>query len=65
MFPSFPQWIARIFPSYYFVQPMMDINQSNATWSDVSTSIFILIGCNAAIGVIAWQMIKRIKQFAA
>ena len=65
MFPSFPQWIAKIFPSYYFIQPIMDISQSNATWSDVSTSIFIVIGCNAAIGVIAWQMIKRIKQFAA
>ncbi|MFC1998366.1 ABC transporter permease [Chloroflexota bacterium] len=65
MFPWFPQWIAKIFPSYYFVQPIMDISQSGATWSDVSTNVFILISCNIVIGAIAWQMIKRIKQFAA
>jgi ABC-2 type transport system permease protein len=65
MFPWFPQWIAQIFPSYYFVQPIMEISQGGATWSDVSTEAFILIGCNVIIGVIAWQMIKRIKQFAA
>jgi len=65
MFPWFPQWVAKIFPSYYFVQPIMDISQSGATWSDVSTDVFILIGCNIVIGVITWQMIKRVKQFAA
>jgi ABC-2 type transport system permease protein len=65
MFPWFPQWVAKIFPSYYFVQPIMDISQSGATWSDVSTSALILIGANIIIGAIAWQMIKRIKQFAA
>jgi ABC-2 type transport system permease protein len=65
MFPYFPQWIAKIFPSYYFVQPIMDISQADATWANVSTSAFILIGANVIIGVIAWQMIKRIKQFAA
>jgi ABC-2 type transport system permease protein len=65
MFPWFPQWVAKIFPSYYFVQPIMDISQGGATWADVSTKVFILIGCNVIIGIIAWQMIKRIKQFAA
>ena len=65
MFPWFPQWVAQIFPSYYFVNPIMDISQGGATWSDVSASAFILIGANVIIGVIAWQMVKRIKQFAA
>ena len=65
MFPWFPQWIAQIFPSYYFVQPIMEISQGGATWTNVSTSAFILIGANVIIGAIAWQMIKRIKQFAA
>ncbi len=65
MFPWFPQWVAQIFPSYYFVKPIMDISQSGATWADVSTEVLILIGCNVIIGTIAWQMIKRIKQFAA
>ncbi|MFC1963604.1 ABC transporter permease [Chloroflexota bacterium] len=65
MFPWFPQWVAKIFPSYYFIQPIMDISQGSATWSDIFTSVFVLIGVNMIIGVIAWQMIKRIKQFAA
>jgi len=65
MFPWFPQWVAKIFPSYYFVQPIMDISQGGATWANVSTSAFILIGANVIIGIIAWQMIKRIRQFAA
>ncbi|MFC1993706.1 ABC transporter permease [Chloroflexota bacterium] len=65
MFPSFPQWVAKIFPSYYFIQPIMDISQESATWDDISTSVFMLISFNIIIGIIAWQMIKRIKQFAA
>ncbi len=65
MFPWFPQWVAKVFPSYYFVQPIMDISQGGATWADVSTEAFILIGCIVVIGAIAWQMIRRIRQFAA
>jgi len=65
MFPWFPQWVSRIFPSHYFVTPIMDISTSGATWADVSAEVFFLIGANVAIGLIAWQMIKRIKQFAA
>ncbi|MFC1905940.1 ABC transporter permease [Chloroflexota bacterium] len=65
MFPWFPQWVAKIFPSYYFVQPIMDISQGGAGWNDVATSAFILIGANIVIGAIAWQMITRIKQFSA
>ncbi len=65
MFPYFPQWIAKIFPSYYFVQPIMDISAEGATWANVSTEALILIGANIVIGAVAWQMIKRIKQFSA
>ena len=65
LFPSLPQWIARIFPSYYFIAPIMKISQAGAHWSDVSTDVFILIGCLILMGAIAWLMIRKIRQYAA
>jgi ABC-2 type transport system permease protein len=44
MFPVIPQWIGRIFPTYYMVGPLMEISQNDASWPQVSTDIFILIG---------------------
>jgi ABC-2 type transport system permease protein len=44
MFPEIPQWISRLFPTYYIVQPVLEISQENARFGEVAPEIGILIG---------------------
>lgn len=44
LFPELPQWIGRLFPTYYLIGPVIEISQRGATWSDVALDVFILLG---------------------
>jgi ABC-2 type transport system permease protein len=63
MFPDIPQWIGRIFPTYYIVQPVVEISQQAGTWSDVALEAFILIGLIllmiGIVGVLARRTAQR------
>ena len=55
LFPTIPQWIGKIFPTYYMIGPLMDISQRDATWSQVATDIYILIGLIVVmIAILGW-----------
>jgi ABC-2 type transport system permease protein len=43
LFPTLPQWIARIFPTYYIIGPVIEIVQNGGTWSDVALDVLILV----------------------
>lgn len=43
MFPELPQWLARIFPTYYLIQPVIAITQHGATFGEVAVDLGILI----------------------
>lgn len=58
MFPDIPQWIARLFPTYYIIQPVIDITQNNATWGEVAPEVVILIGLILAL-VTALELVAR------
>ena len=34
LFPSLPQWVAQLFPTYYFLQPIYDMAVTGTTFSD-------------------------------
>jgi len=63
MFPEIPQWVGKIFPTYYVVQPVVEISQQGGTWSDVAPEAFILIGLILAmigiVGVLARRTAQR------
>ena len=44
MFPQIPQWIGKIFPTYYIVQPVVELSQQGGTWSDIAPEVTILAG---------------------
>jgi ABC-2 type transport system permease protein len=44
LFPGIPQWIGKLFPTYYLIAPVFEISQQGATWSDVALDVFILAG---------------------
>lgn len=50
LFPdSVPQWIARLFPTYYVMQPVMDISQRGAGFGDVAGDLLILLLITVAL----------------
>jgi ABC-2 type transport system permease protein len=44
IFPQVPQWISRIFPTYYIIGPVIEITQNRWTWGDIAVDIAVLIG---------------------
>lgn len=43
LFPGIPQWIGKLFPTYYMLGPLMDISQKDAGWSQVGPDVYILV----------------------
>jgi ABC-2 type transport system permease protein len=50
MFPQLPQWIAKLFPTYYIIGPVMDVTQRDAGWSVIWWQVIVLVGLIAALG---------------
>lgn len=64
MFPQIPQWIGRVFPTYYLLQPIVEISQQGGGWPDIATNVFILIGLDIIIFGLVMLTLRRTKQFA-
>lgn len=64
MFPQIPQWIGKLFPTYYVINPIMEIARKGGSWSTVKLDVFILIGIIAIffaiVGVIANKTSQQI-----
>ena len=64
LFPQIPQWIGRIFPTYYIIQPIVEISQRGGAWPDIATNVFILIALDLVLlGVLIFTL-KRTGQYA-
>jgi ABC-2 type transport system permease protein len=46
MFPQIPEWIGNIFPTYYALQPVVELTLRGGGWSDIALNVSILIGIN-------------------
>ena len=42
MFPSLPAWMGKFFPTYYVIQPVLDITQNNANFADIWLSLVLV-----------------------
>jgi ABC-2 type transport system permease protein len=59
MFPEIPQWIAKIFPTYYVIQPVIEISQHGAGLSDIGWQLGILLVLILAMGLIVALLTQR------
>ncbi len=64
MFPGIPQWIGRVFPTYYLTQPVVELSQMGSGWVDISTNTFILIAIDFVL-ISALLILLRRKQYVA
>lgn len=44
LFPGIPEWIGKLFPTYYMIGPIIDISQKDATWAQVAQDVYVLMG---------------------
>ncbi len=63
LFPQIPQWIGRIFPTYYMLEPLMNITQRGAGWSDITGNLLILIAIDVVIFIAFTLILRRSSQF--
>jgi len=59
MFPQVPQWLGYFFPTYYIVEPIVDLVQRGGGWSDIALYVFILIGLIVLFSIILSIVLRR------
>ena len=65
MFPQLPQWIGRLFPTYYMLEPIVEISQRGGGWAEIATDVFILIALNIVLIGVVMLTLKKTRQLAA
>ena len=65
LFPQIPEWIGRIFPTYYLIQPVVEISQQGGGWSDIAVNFFVLIGIDLVLAALVMLTLRRARQHAA
>lgn len=58
LFPQLPQWVARIFPTYYMIGPIVNMSLYNATWGDVAKDVYVLCAL-IVVTIVAAAFIAR------
>ena len=59
LFPGIPEWIGKLFPTYYMIGPIIDISQKDATWSQVAQDVYVLMGLILLLVVLLTFVSKR------
>lgn len=60
LFPSWPQWIAKIFPTYWIMDPVFRVTMRGESLSSISVDLFIALGiCLFLVLVIAVLYMPR------
>ena len=65
MFPNLPSWIAKIFPTYYSIQPVLDITKNNAGFGDIWLSRLLVVVFSLAVMVLIGFISRRQKEALA
>jgi len=64
LFPEIPSWVGRIFPTYYIVQPIVDISQLGGGWAEIATNVFVLIGLGIILLGLVTLILKRTQRLS-
>lgn len=65
LFPKIPAWIGKLFPSYYVMNPIMELTQYNRGWSMIRTDVVILFFLDVIFIFITGFVAKHTKQMDA
>lgn len=59
MFPQIPRWIGYLFPTFYIVEPIVELSQRGGDWHDIALNVFILVGLIVLLSVILSIVLRK------
>ncbi|HSM56977.1 MAG TPA: ABC transporter permease [Candidatus Sulfomarinibacteraceae bacterium] len=62
MFPQAPGWLSRIFPTYYMLNPLLEVSQNGATLGDITLDLVILAAITGVLLLALTRVIERQQQ---
>ena len=62
LFPQIPEWVGKIFPTFYIIRPIVEISQRSGNWSDIALDVFILCGLILLLLAMLLVAIRRTRQ---
>jgi len=62
MFPALPEWVGRVFPTFYIIQPVVAVSQRGEGWSGVALEVVILAGLVVVIAALVALRIRSIRE---
>ncbi len=62
IFPQVPEWIGRIFPTYYLMSPLLEVTQNGAGFADIFIDIAVMVVLAAALLILLNSVIGRQQQ---
>jgi ABC-2 type transport system permease protein len=65
MFPEIPQWIGRLFPTYYLINPVLEIAMNNASLGEIAPDLLVLSALIAFTGIVLFFMAGRVREAQA
>lgn len=65
LFPDLPQWIARLFPTYYFLQPIYEIAVTGSTLGEHVGQVAVAVAICLALLPAVVAMARRLERQAA
>jgi ABC-2 type transport system permease protein len=64
MFPQIPEWVVRVFPTYYLVQPIVELALQGAGWREIAGDVVVLIAVDAVLAVALLVLLRRTTRLA-
>lgn len=65
IFPQIPQWLSKLFPTYYLITPIVEVIQKGAGWQEAWLNMTVLSGVDVLLIVILLVIIKVKNPFTA
>ncbi len=62
IFPQVPEWIGRIFPTYYLMNPLLEVTQNGAGFADILIDIVVMVVLVVALLFLLNSVIGRQQQ---
>jgi len=61
LFPDWPQWIARLFPTYWVINPVYEVTIERAGLGDVWAELVVALGVGALLGLVVAATTRRLQ----
>jgi ABC-2 type transport system permease protein len=65
MFPEIPAWVGQLFPTYYVLEPVLEIVQNNAGLGDIAVLISVLAALIVALMIVIVVVSQRTREAEA